>query len=427
MEIDNIQWQSDYNSPSMDPYPLKPIVCVKANMGTGKTVQLVNHMKRHVTKESKCLVITYQRLLAAKYHKMFKKFGFINYLDHGDREISSEKVIVCLDSLWRVVNKEFDFVFIDEAVSVLLHFNSNLMNKKDEVYESFHQIIIQAKYVYFLDAAATKPIVRNIVSYLESQKKEKAFWTCNRYVRETNRKAFIVVNKARTDIKLFRKRAMEKVVNLLTEGKRVVVSSSTKVFTTLLGEYIAKHIGDDFRQSYVIVHNSGTRKNTPVEDPSLTWWKYRCVIYSPAVSAGVSFEADHFDTLVACIENSFYTPPIDIVLQQLFRVRKLTDGRMSLFVNDPPMNEKFPCKEPSVEAWLDAHHRRFHKFYPLGCMAFDSVDDNKHKYDRANMSYGILKGIVMNMNSSIMNFTDILIDTLRNEYNIPTYVRRLHE
>jgi hypothetical protein len=38
--------------------------------------------------------------------------------------INDCKVVVCLDSLYRVVTRNFDTVVVDEAVAVFLHFNS---------------------------------------------------------------------------------------------------------------------------------------------------------------------------------------------------------------------------------------------------------------------------------------------------------------
>lgn len=46
------------------------------------------------------------------------------------------------------------------------------------------------------------------------------------------------------------------------------------------------------------------------------WKKYRILIYSPSVSAGVSFEERHFHVLVGLFSNSMgYTPNVDLCLQ----------------------------------------------------------------------------------------------------------------
>jgi hypothetical protein len=45
-------------------------------------------------------------------------------MDIDAHEITDDKVIVCLDSLHRIKTSNFDFIFIDEATSVFLHFQS---------------------------------------------------------------------------------------------------------------------------------------------------------------------------------------------------------------------------------------------------------------------------------------------------------------
>lgn len=45
------------------------------------------------------------------------------------------------------------------------------------------------------------------------------------------------------------------------------------------------------------------------------WINYRILIYSPSVSAGVSFELRHFHVLIGLFSNSMgYTPNVDLCL-----------------------------------------------------------------------------------------------------------------
>ena len=123
---DVVRWDESYDEPGMRPYLLAPIVVVRGQMGVGKTQALMELMNTHMGENTKALVITYSRLLSQKYMAMFDRFGFVSYLAPR-REVMMDDptVIVCLDSLWRVATSNFDFVFVDEAVSVLLHFNSS--------------------------------------------------------------------------------------------------------------------------------------------------------------------------------------------------------------------------------------------------------------------------------------------------------------
>jgi hypothetical protein len=92
-----------------------------------------------------------------------------------------------------------------------------------------------------------------------------------------------------------------------------VVCSSTKSFTELLGRFIS----DTMKNKRMLVYNS-SRCGTSLEDVNNLWIHYDLLVYSPSVSAGVSFTEHHFDSLVAYLVNSRYTP-VDLSLQQLFR------------------------------------------------------------------------------------------------------------
>lgn len=442
---DIINWGKEYDKDSMMAYPLSPITCIRGQMGVGKTKALVAFMKKHVHKDSKCLVITYQRLLAQKYHEMFKKYGFVSYMEDRDTPmIMDSKVIVCLDSLWRVATSNFQFIFIDEAVSVLLHFNSSLMGNRSAISTKLEFELLKANYVYFLDACVDNGIVHNTVKFIAKRKwggggslpfnpsflratsktagvmghAAAPLWIKNTYVRKSNREveAFIC-NKKKLEESL-RAKAICHVIDLLKEGKKVVVSSSTKSFTDRL-EHALKAEFDNAKE--IIVHNSETDKSQ-LNDPASLWVKHDVVIYSPSITAGVSFELDHFDQLVAYVENSFATPSVDLVIQQLFRVRKLTEGKMTLYINSYINLDKseYPVCEKEADAWLKNRATTLQHYYQ-NSLSFESntiIVDNRIQFDRSLLSYAILRNIVVNKNKSLVNFCSLLFNTLKEDYKI---------
>jgi hypothetical protein len=78
------------------------------------------------------------------------------------------------------------------------------------------------------------------------------------------------------------------------------------------------------------------------------WVKHDLLIYSPSISAGVSFELPHFDSLVASPRQLPHdSQRVDKALQQLFRVRNLTTGDMRLFVHDTRPGVQFPATPSS--------------------------------------------------------------------------------
>lgn len=423
-----IHWDECYDGESMTPYPIKPLTVIRANMGTGKTHSLVfNFITDHcMHPETKCLFITYQILLSKKYHNTLKHFGFTNY--HGTQgPLFENKLIVCLDSLYRVHTQNFDYIFIDEVLSVLLHFNSNLMKQVSTVSSLFELLLLQARHVYLLDAAADNSMVYNFVEYLAIKKNVTPYYIRNTHVKSSNRRCTMHVNRLREGgyPKALKYTAFEKVAALLAQNKKVVVSSSTKTFTKEVTEFLQNR--PESQGKKMIVYNSDSDKTLLHEhasDLDKAWRDYDVIIYSPTIGAGLSFDYAHFDNLVGYMDNSFKAPTVDLILQQLFRVRVLKSGEMDLYIEDSlvlsPFN--YPTTGEHIEEWLDNNMRIMHNYFPPDSLNYEAptvIDNSGIKYDKTRLSFQILKGIAANKNKSLLNYSKTIAHTLQTDYNIP--------
>ena len=423
-----IHWNETYDHPHMFTYPIKPLTAIRANMGVGKTHALINNFinKHCIHPDTKCLFITYQILLSKKYHQDLKHFDFVNYHDTRG-PIEDNKIIVCLDSLHRVKTQNFDFIFIDEVLSVLLHFNSSLMKQVSLVSSLFELLMLQARHVYLLDAAVDNAMVYNFVNYLAQKKNVSPYYIRNQHVKQSNRQCKLHVNRRRTEgyPKAIKFAAFDKVVALLAQNKKVVVSSSTKAFTKELVEFI--HNNNEVSAKNIIVYNSESDKSllhAHASNIQEAWSQYDAIIYSPTIGAGLSFDVMYFDNLVGYMDNSFKAPTVDLILQQLFRVRCLSTGCMDLFIEDSldvsPFN--YPTMEDQVEDWMDNNVTIMHAYFPPECLNYEAqtiIDVNGIKYDKTRLSYHILKGITANKNKSLLSYSKTIVATLQSDYRIP--------
>lgn len=427
-----IEWNEEYNSPEMKPYPVVPICAVKANMGVGKTKEAMNFIETKIKPDAKCLFITYSRTLSRKYLNELSGLGFKNYLDILDETqnnvIYDNKVIICLDSLWKIKQDSFDYIFIDEVLSVLTHFNSPLMEKRALICMIFEMIIMKAKSIYLLDACVDNTLVYNFVEYFKEKKNVPAYWIKNKYIRPTNRKATI----QRGNKQISSEDVAKHIIDLYSQGKRCVVASSTKGFTENLN-YSLKRLSPENSQIKILVYNSGTDQEIikkHAENPNIVWNEYDVLIYSPSISAGMSFELPHFHEFIGVFENRQYAPPLDTVLQMIFRVRQLIDGKMTFYIIDANEGSKanYPDTENDVDDFLQKDIMTVSEYFNQTDIPFISdcpstivYDKNKRPklvYDQGRLSYTILSGITLNKGKSINNFTEILKDTLEKEYNI---------
>ena len=133
--------------------------------------------------------------------------------------------------------------------------------------------------------------------------------------------------------------------------------------------------------------------------------------------------------MVAFLVNSNFTPSVDISLQQLFRVRNLTDGDMSIFLQDAVhYTDDLPSTESDVESLLRGDVSLLNKYYltsQLSALAQHKIVGDTIRYDSDRMSYRVIKGIILMRNRSLSQYLDLLCCSLREDYGITVTVRNM--
>jgi hypothetical protein len=422
---DIIKWDEIYELGHMKEYKIRPLQCIKAGMGIGKTKIITsNYIPTHCSNpKTKCLFITYQQLLSNKFAVELNKYGFVNYLDVTDsHEIYDNKIVICLDSLLRVSTRNFEYIFIDEALSVLLHFNSQYIKRSSQLCSLFEFLLLQCSNIIILDAISDNTIVQDFVNYIGDLKNIKPYYIKNTYIRPSNRRAFITVNKDKSQEGTFKLSFFSKVRELLVAGKKIVVASSTKKLTEDLACDMTQYFNNTKK---IMTYNSASNKET-IKDHFVnietTWNKFDLLIYSPTISAGISFEGDHYNEFLCYLDNSSYTPPVDVILQQMYRVRQLKSGTMSIYINDYLKLDKviYPITVRDIDEMLHKDALSINRYTNLNFESQTNVDlEHGIIYDTQRLSYLLLRGIILNTNKSLTNFTKLLVNTLRKDYNIP--------
>lgn len=470
---DAIRWQQDYCEPSMRPYFTvrtegadetgpstgtvhtdKQILVIKANMGTGKTLQCIDTVAHTFGPDESVLIVTPNIALARKAAKDYAGLGFKCYLDMpGGGDIRTDRLICCIDSTRRIIPpgpNGFDVVILDEPLTELNRHSSEFM-RHAEVCPKMEHILTVSRTVILMDAYVDNWFVWSFVQYLEQRRGHSARWIRNSYVRENNRRCLLTVNKERALQGQFKARARHAILSALECGDKVVCPSSSKTFVDEVSQAIAdaQHAGRLPKGLKVCAYTADTDKKVLAEaiaDPHAAWGDADLVIYSPTITAGVSFELPHFTRLIGYMENTPHAPTVDSCVQQLFRVRQLSapdsNGghyNMHLYIHSPHHEglERCPVSPADIEVDLDKKLRR-----NLG--AFDGgewevpeylLDDrltscvpirpasNKAKdclpvWDKDRLSWVLVKGILYTRNKSLHHFTDILPHTLRHDYHV---------
>jgi Origin of replication binding protein/Primase C terminal 2 (PriCT-2) len=154
------------------------IVCIRANMGAGKTKALADTLER-LPAAARVLVVTFGIALADKLCHDFnaRSLGFANYRDLPRGAIRATRVVVCLDSFLRVPQTaDFDVIVADEVVSVLEHFDSpHMAATSGAICCHLEVLLTRARTIYFLDATVDCTIVVGVVEHLQTHANKPVF------------------------------------------------------------------------------------------------------------------------------------------------------------------------------------------------------------------------------------------------------------
>ena len=437
---------------------IRSMIAINAQMGLGKTEQLIADLQ-NVPPETSMLVITHSRVFSNKMKAELEAMNFKCYLDAERGQISDHRVVCCLDSLPRLKLPSangYDIVIIDELLSVLARASSNYM-RHDEVYAYMDYILRNSKQLVFMDAYVDNMFCYQFIRYLERARDHECRWIHNAYVRPSNRECELIVNRISNQSAGHRRTAIRAIINELQAGKKVVVPSSSKTFIKDLMARVAKlnedGTGKTLRVASYTADTPPEELAKAIKDPHEAWRDLDLLAYSPTITSGISFKESHFDCLIAYAENSAKMPLIDAILQQLFRVRCLSDApedghngaNMRIFVNDTRKvtPSDMPLSLATIERDLDRKVR-----YKLGAFQdgkweipdylLDTGDTPTvpliykageifPMYDKDRLSYIMLIGMIYLRNKSACYYTDILINTLRTDYGIQTNVTCYNE
>lgn len=357
-----------------------------SSLGGGKTQWLVEESK----KSESCLAIAPRISLTRELHGRLGE-SFVHYQDQQG-ELRQLNVVTCLPSLRRIaldyengLIRSIELLAFDEIEQALSQlFGDNLLKAMESgaIYEHMRLLCRAAKRVVLLDAFARPETIALFMKMMELEEDE-VFVHKHEYV-DPDFAVAMAPSKESFEIGVLEK---------LSEGKRLAIPCTSKGAARRIHKMIQKK----FPELEIRVYDS----DEPLDGcANELWGGLDCVIYSPTISSGVSFDPKHFDqiclcgshvpglcyndflqmtrrirnpknkTLFAWIEKTHRKAPTDIV-----RIREKKSkyaqgalGYMRVQVNDDGIVERHPVNQEHFEAWtqwIAARNRRSNAVYEL--------------------------------------------------------------
>ena len=312
-----------YSSQYMKDYPISvayKTYYIRAAMGVGKTIALVNYIKNRLYYDPDLLVviISFRRTFSAKILSDLNELNFKLY-SNIDGSIYDRRIILQAESFLRLYYepREIDILIMDEVKSIYSQITNNTNNANFiNSFAKIHKSIQLADTVIIADAFLDATIAQSISS-VRDDKKSILIW--NTYDKEINRKYSIT-----TDLNTI----LSNINNSIDTSEKIAIISFSKKNSESLRKILieVKKVPED----QILLYNSNTDdkiKSIHFKDVNNYWGKARVVIYTSTVKAGISC-TEKFDVVYGFL--SCYKTKItaEDFAQMLGRIRNCDDFRI---------------------------------------------------------------------------------------------------
>ena len=307
---------------------------VDAAMRLGKTKKLIELINRYYPlttgnsekSKSKICILTFRQTFARHMVNQFESSGFESY-DKIIGPICSNKhprIILQIESMHRLLIRnygqqealQFDVLIMDECESIFDQIDSGLSQRFGESFAVFEWLFRYSKKVIMMDAFIgdrSYDIVEYIRSLLGS------VYHQNTYARSAEDKY---------DITCDLENWLKQLLDAVRGKKRIVITSNTKTQAEALYTML-NQIDGSIR---IMIYSQDTAANVKLLHSSNVnkfWTNYDILIYTPTISAGVSFEISHYDMLFGYFVSTSCT--VESAIQMMGRIRCLRDNSYKIY------------------------------------------------------------------------------------------------
>lgn len=299
-----------YNEPELRPFQLRDTLLVRANMKMGKTKNLMKFIAENFGENAAIVIITPRQTFANEMKKNFADFTL--YTDIRGN-IPRGKVIVQVESLHRILpdSMPWDLVVIDESESIFGQFDSNLSGDPHHDWVILCYLLQHSRHVIAMDATL-EDRTYNVLRRLRADKRKGEMFVhhCT-YKNAAEDKYVVTVNKYKWYAAIYED---------LAAGKRLVVASSGLRESEILHENLKRRF-PALAIGYYSSKTLASVKKKHFSDVGEYWSKYDVLIYTPTVSAGVSYEVVRFDKVYGWFTDQSCN--VEICIQMLGRIRNV--------------------------------------------------------------------------------------------------------
>lgn len=297
-----------YDDRTLHPMELTRTLVVHAMMKMGKTKMLRDYVTKHFSSKVVNETIRYVSFRQTFSGNIKEKFADFTLYSDVKGPLNQSRLIVQVESLHRleISAEPPDLLILDECESIFEQFDSGLLKSFNECFGKFQYLLRYSKHVVCMDAYISDRTYRIIDAIrgmdgmiyhhcIHKNATDDQYWLTGDRARWFGILHSCLMSDERVAIQ----------ISSLTEARAVEAGIKKKFPDKVVKLYSSETLQSEKREHFADVN---------------TWWKQCDVLmYTPTVSAGVSFELKHFDKCFGWFTDQ--SCPVETCLQMMGRIR----------------------------------------------------------------------------------------------------------
>jgi len=334
-----------------------PTICVRAKMKMGKTKKLREMIDRYYPAGGlaphRIVMLSFRQTFSGNIKQAFPDFTLYSDV-HG--ELRDPRVIVQVESLHRLSTAEpVDLFIMDECESILAQFSSGLIKDFSHTWACFSWLMRYSARVVCMDAYLSDRTY-NILKVMRPGFEQNGHFHHCVFKNATADSYSVTHNRALWFGALF---------DALDAGNKIAVPISS--LTEARG--LEAQLRIKFPTRTIKLYSSETSRaeaRTHFADVAKYWSRVDVLIYTPTVSAGVSFELAHFDYVFGYFVHT--SCDAATAHQMIGRIRDVKTRHLCVYI--APGRALVPTTRENIRAMLIFRRQDLMREYDANLITF---------------------------------------------------------
>ena len=362
-----------YSEPSVRAFENNDTLVVKAGMKMGKSKKLKEYIENNFTSklvDPKIIILAFRQTWSTSVKESFPNFTLYSDVKGTMRQ---NKIIIQIESLHRLQIHGMDVpdcLVLDECESIFEQFDSGNIANFNAAFATFQYILRYSKKVVLMDAHLSDRTYRMIERF---RGLNTVHYHYNQYKNAVKDNYYFTSHHTHW---------LNQLIDAIEDDKKICIPISS------LGEAeaINEHLKSKFPHKQIKLYSSKTaavEKKEHFSAVNVYWKEFDVLIYTPTVSAGISFEQEHYDQVFGYFTDKSCN--VETCIQMIGRIRNVKDSRFVMCFKLSYNN--LPTQHNDIEAALVVTRENLLKRTTTSLLNFEYGPLGEIKYNKNDYYY----------------------------------------